>query len=379
MMSLDLHAATSTENQFIASGSLPIGTRWKLVGEVRLDPIDQALTYIFTITYAARHWPRRFTGTLSADGRTFSGHWFCTSHRDGGEFFFKRLTCEAMRFWPREDALDANRPRELWRFATAAVRDRVRKQLFSRSHIEERQGVRQRYLQIIRVGEDIRPSEKERSEVSRCYLSMTPSEARYYRMVHEYRQRIAPKHLCVSTPLLVPIPYQLFCYSGITCSHCSSSVVGARTICLDCHPQRATLDLCDRPECLGAIVGQDKRADLPMPHIPSHRLVKVRRVVHPHREFGGVYRAAHDALMRAEEALADAVATPVEVAAESVEDDRAQPNEDDVPIIQGTSRASGGLACMGCREQVARPCWYCVECEGMSQHHASPPSKTVPF
>lgn len=201
MMSLDLHAATSKLGKFIASGCLPIGTRWKLVGEEKTHLDDGTLSYEFTITYAARLWPRRFNGTLSADKRTFSGRWLCTSNSDRGEFFFKRLTCEAMRFWPRREAFSANAPRALWSFATKAVRDGVRKELFSRSRIEARQSVRQRYLKIIRKGEKVcMDNEEEVAEVVRCYLSMTPSEAKYYRMVYEYRERLAPKHLWALSP-----------------------------------------------------------------------------------------------------------------------------------------------------------------------------------
>ena len=194
-MTLDLHAATSKPRQFVASGSIPSGTRWKLVGLIKDGEGDSSghTVYVFTVTYAARLWPRRFTGTLSDNGRVFSGSWTCTSDNESGNFYLKRLTCDAMRFWPRSLELQRQRARALWSFALLAIRDQVQRQLLAKSRLAERQTIRQHYLQFIR-SEGRYESDEEIERMRNCYLSMTPSEARYYHMIYEYRQRLAPKH-----------------------------------------------------------------------------------------------------------------------------------------------------------------------------------------
>ncbi|KAI1785559.1 hypothetical protein LXA43DRAFT_1115141, partial [Ganoderma leucocontextum] len=343
MISLDLHVARFKDSQFAASGIAPTSTRWKLVGVAEQDA-DGRTMYLFTITYAARFRPRRFCGTLSDGGRVFSGSWSCVSRDEDGIFYLKRLPCDAMRFWPSLNDLDINKPRSLWQFATRAVLDQVRRRLLAKSRLRERLATRRRYVQLIRADLDgigLSGTDEELEATSRCFLAMTTSEARYYRMVYEYRLRLAPKHL------------------GINCAHCRAGITGARVICLDCHTSRDTLDLCDKAECLAAVVGPDRRADLHSPHLPSHRPLKVRKVVHRHREFGGTYRAAHDALMRAEEALSDA---------STVQDsqDLGSSVEGRHPETRAERIVRPELSCIGCRARVSRPCWYCVECEGTS-------------
>ncbi|KAI0762326.1 hypothetical protein C8Q74DRAFT_143012 [Fomes fomentarius] len=339
MLSLDLHAATSKPKQFVASGSIPSGTRWKLVGQIRTDGEDRdgGPTYVFTVTYAARLWPRRFQGTLSDNNRVFSGTWSCMSNNESGNFYFKRLTCDAMRFWPLSMESGGNKARALWHFVLRTIQDQVQRRLLATSRLQQRQEIRQHYLRIIRTEGAVPDGSEEEIEAMRnCYLSMTPSEARYYHMIYEYRQRLVPKHY------------------GVTCAHCRSSISGARYICLDCHAPQHTLDLCENPECVAAAVGPDRRDDLTSPHLPSHRLLKVRKVIHRHREFGGTYRAAHDALIRAEEALADANAVQTW---ESPDDLQRGPGH-------GTQHiAARELSCIACRGEVSRPCWYCIECE----------------
>ncbi|KAI0735979.1 hypothetical protein C8Q76DRAFT_766166 [Earliella scabrosa] len=341
MMTLDLHAATSKPRQFVASGSIPSGTRWKLVGLIKDGEGDSSgnTAYVFTVTYAARLWPRRFTGTLSDNGRIFSGSWTCTSDNESGNFYLKRLTCDAMRFWPRSLELQPQRARALWSFALLAIRDQVQRQLLAKSRLSERQTIRQHYLQFIR-SEGRYESDEEIERMRNCYLSMTPSEARYYHMIYEYRQRLAPKHY------------------GIPCAYCRVTISGPRYICLDCHAPRLTVDLCEKPECVSAIIGPDRRADLNSPHMPSHRLLKVRKVVHRHREFGGVYRAAHDGLIRAEEALADANAVQTWESPEELQNGHHHRFESDPQDV-----ARRQLSCVGCHGKVSRPCWYCIECE----------------
>ncbi|RPD59323.1 hypothetical protein L226DRAFT_548402 [Lentinus tigrinus ALCF2SS1-7] len=330
MLSLDLHAATAKPGHFVASGSTSSGTRWTLVGEAKSSP-DKGDLYSFTVTFAARLWPRSFEGALTDDGRIFSGTWSSKSNSESGSFLLKRLPCDVMRFWPNLSDRQS-KSKALWTFAIRAVIDRVRRNLWSRTWIEERQRARQRYLRIIRDGDaDLETNESEIEAIQRCYLSMTPVEARYYHTLHDYQQQLAPKHY------------------GVTCSHCHATIAGARYICLDCHVSRSTLDLCERPECLTAVIGPDRRVDLPSPHLPSHRLLKLRRVIHRHREFGGVYRAAHDALIRAEEALSDVHAV--------------QSWETDAELEHHNVSEGRRLTCIGCHAGTA---WNVTVCPLLS-------------
>ena len=155
-------------------------------------------------------------------------------------------------------------------------------------------------------------------------------------------------------------------HSGVHCAYCRAGISGARVICLDCHALRDTLDLCEKADCLAAVIGPDRRVDLPTPHLPSHRLLKVRKVIHRHREFGGTYRAAHDALLRAEEALSDASAAEGEQGLnESVEGTH-------YPETRAERIVGRELSCIGCRARVSSPCWYCIECEGTSPSYPIP-------
>lgn len=193
MLSLDFHAATSKPGHFIASGTTSSGTRWTLVGEAKSNS-DGGNLYSFTITYAARLWPKCFEGALTDDGRVFAGTWSSKSNNEGGSFLFKRLSCDVMRFWPVLPQ-HQGKSRALWTFAIRAVVDRVRRNLWSRTWIEERQEARQQYLRIIRNGDaDLRMSGPATEDIQRCYLAITPGEARYYHTLHDYQQQLAPKH-----------------------------------------------------------------------------------------------------------------------------------------------------------------------------------------
>nr|VWO95794.1 Zn(2)-C6 fungal-type domain-containing protein [Ganoderma boninense] len=282
MVSFDLHAARFKENQFVASGISHTGTRWKLVG-VAEQGADGRATYIFTVTYAARFGPRRFCGALTDNGRVFSGTWSRMSHNDDGIFYLKKLSCDAMRFWPSLDDLDLNKPRSLWRFAIRAVLDQVRRRLFAKSRLRERLATRRHYVQLIRANLDGLPlslteSGEELERAKQCLFAMTPSEAQFYRMVYEYRQRLAPKHL-YARPTLLPCYRLLTEMSPQRRQLCplSGGDTGARVICLDCHPSRDALDLCDKADCLGAVIGPDRRPAFIPPIYPLTACSKCAR------------------------------------------------------------------------------------------------------
>ncbi|KAI9062327.1 hypothetical protein FKP32DRAFT_1612624 [Trametes sanguinea] len=341
MLMLQIHASEPSINgpQFEAMGTLANGTTYKLARAKAIGEGEDTV-YTFTMQYAARYWPKNFRGRLSDGGREFSGTWTCPGNNTHGTFLFRRLPPESMRFWPLPIDRDLlhRKGRALWWFAYFAIQGQLRQQSMSLHFLTERQKVRQRFVQFIRARESERVlDDDDLQSLIHCYRSMTPSEARHYYLFYESIRRIAPQHF------------------GISCVNCRDKIYGSRIMCLDCGI-RTTVDLCDKPSCREATVGPDRRDDLLSPHLPSHRILKVRRVIHRHREFGKTYRAAQAALIRAEEALADA--DEIVVAHTPTGHGRSLSAR-----VRTEALVTRELSCVGCKTIVSRPCWYCIECE----------------
>lgn len=196
MMRLDIHTSPTSPNTFVASGSIPIGTRFNVTGTMTSPNGSRSVAYDFHLNYASRYWPRVFQGRLSDDGREFAGEWTCTGNDTEGTFMFRRLPPDSLRFWPLRTDAASRKPVMLWRFALSAVQDQVRRKMLSIHPLRERQAIRQRYLRAIHVGLSTQlQDETERRTLIRCYRFLTPSEARYYYSVYESMQSISPKHL----------------------------------------------------------------------------------------------------------------------------------------------------------------------------------------
>jgi hypothetical protein len=99
------------------------------------------------------------------------------------------------------------------------------------------------------------------------------------------------------------------------------------------------------------------------PHLPTHDILKVRRVVHL-RNFGKLVRTARNALERARRAFEGDLTTEAD----------AYDSDDAAPIIDLAPREplasmDAALRCALCQDEVTQPCWYCVQCE--SQYFCS--------
>ena len=141
------------------------------------------------------------------------------------------------------------------------------------------------------------------------------------------------------------------------CDHCKGYIAGARLICLNCQPKQTwnTVDLCEDPECVAAVVGKEVRSDLPRPHQPTHDLLKVRQVVHD-RQFGKTCREAKAALQKSRAIFERGPSSgPAPM--------------NDVKTAKGADLAkkqkSTTAQCIVCESPVVQPCWYCVNCEGL--------------
>jgi hypothetical protein len=159
------------------------------------------------------------------------------------------------------------------------------------------------------------------------------------------------------------------------------------------------VDFCDDPRCLSEEVS---RSDLPTPHLPTHDILKTRRVLQ-HREFGNVYRVAMTSLQVSQEAMRNGVdpadvpdrwnaPSPTDAHVDAGKDKEEQQNgeaettsSDDekaqtiasLPIDEGEEQTTEAAKqspelgkqrprCIVCNQMVSSPCRYCAECPGMS-------------
>lgn len=141
------------------------------------------------------------------------------------------------------------------------------------------------------------------------------------------------------------------------CEACGGSIGGSRLSCLTCQMQEKfdTIDFCENQGCLSQSVVRDH---LLQPHLPSHDLVKFRRVVHI-MYLGKAYRDAKDALQRARALFAGA---PVTVHQRKHVDDEDSDDSHSDPSSGCNTPNTIRLTCSGCSQEVSQPCWYCVHC-----------------
>ena len=131
----------------------------------------------------------------------------------------------------------------------------------------------------------------------------------------------------------------------IQCRVCREDPIrGTRILCITCG-MTDPINLCDKERCLTTVTpAAHNRAFL---HSPSHDILKLRTSIHPIREYGEVYRAAQSATERLRQIFADLPSTS-----------------------RGSRKSESSMQfpqCVSCHGSVkSLPCWYCIECEGMS-------------
>jgi hypothetical protein len=154
----------------------------------------------------------------------------------------------------------------------------------------------------------------------------------------------------------------------------SDMSLSSRIICLTdtCQGNEThnTVDLCEDPRCLRRTVTRD---DLPVPHLPTHDLLKTRRILQE-RDFGNVYRRAIAALRVSRRAMKSGV-DPMDVPDRWTETGLGEgqtQNEDEVEVglnnnmVYDPQPGREQPRCIACNCVVSWSCWYCTECPGMS-------------
>ena len=124
-----------------------------------------------------------------------------------------------------------------------------------------------------------------------------------------------------------------------------------------------TFDFCDEPACVRAVI--KKREDTVTPHRPTHDMLKLRTVIIFEREIGGILRRATESLKGAN-SLLEQTAKAAEERQGRVDESNGERQEPVTTESDDSSNDLNDLRCISCSELVAHPCWYCVDCPGMS-------------
>jgi len=194
------------------------------------------------------------------------------------------------------------------------------------------------HIRNTEFGVPLNPNES--GELRKLRQSLTSADSRFYSSYARYQVRRVTQH-------------------GIKCANCKGAIGGARIICLVCRPSYSwSVDLCENASCTEA---QVEASDLAKPHLPTHDVIKVRRVVHI-RQLGGLERAAKQALRRARDAFKDDL-----IPATTSE---GYDSDDGSPVVEMTEALKSPIdedrkVCIFCRTGVDlnQPWWYCVNCQ----------------
>ncbi|KAJ7368797.1 hypothetical protein DFH08DRAFT_33383 [Mycena albidolilacea] len=321
MLSFDLSATGNLT--FGASAQRANMSEFSISGECSAHHLD-IVNFSFKQTFPTRFSPVYFTGSWVSSTESLSGTWGEASdpRTHSGVFIFKRTPPECMCFFPPPAVLKQNNSKALWQFSIAAVRYGVRRGTWSWSFFEQRAKSRKRFVELYirstRFGRPLTRNEEE--ELGLLKKSFTTADSRFYHSIAEHQIRETTDH-------------------DVSCDLCKGHIGGSRITCLTCRLEGTfdTVDFCDNQTCASAKVIP---TGLTRPHLPTHDILKVRRVVHI-RQFGKTYRQAHEALKRAREFFPD-------------------PEDEMAETPKAISEAP---RCAVCRRAATQPCWFCVQCE----------------
>jgi len=297
-----------------------------------------------------------------------------------GKMEFRRIPARYFTVYPCTKELRDNKPRALWRFAIAAVRNDIRRDRWSWSHFFQRRDDRKAVVSLL----------------VRSRWFGTPLSDEEAETLHVIARGLIPADAFFYDSKIDHIRAYTWVHENAQCDSCGGRIGGPRLFCLDCDIKSSefynTLDLCSAPQCIGASV---TREDLEKAHEPNHRLVKVRTSVLT-RSHGRVHTAACDAFGRVQETcrkVAESTLDSDEEAKPDVEktssseptstempvkgdkpDDELNPPDgakDEAEVEGKTSRDAGRgqvedqnlPSCGKCDGSLSFPFWYCIFCE----------------
>ncbi|KAH9045946.1 hypothetical protein EDB84DRAFT_1633013 [Lactarius hengduanensis] len=347
----------------------------------------------FKMTFHTISWSAIFfSGRFDAERDALTGVWGLSADTEnsGGPMEFRRIPPRHLTVYPSIKELSDNKPRALWGFAIAAVRNDVRRERWSWSYFVQRRDDRKAVLSLVvrycYFGEPLDDEETER-----CCAAV---------------QRLTSADACFYSSRIDHIRANTRVHENAFCDWCGGRIGGARLVCLDCDHKDTeifqTVDLCCAQECMAARV--TSRQDLEAAHEPSHRLLKVRTVV-LQRQYGRAHTAALAAFERAQplcvkiaessqqlvekdeedadpdkEDPSSPEPTPEETPSEPADDQPDDPPDDttvEAEDDEGTSQGpkdedpqdgtqpedNDPPLCGKCQGRLSFPCWYCVYCE----------------
>ena len=193
-----------------------------------------------------------------------------------GEFVFKRDP-DFVRFYPAPSTIDAY---ARWKFATAAILDRIRRQSWSTSYILKRIKDGKRYMELaIRAGHYGQGLDDDESdEYNNLLASLYEADSRFYSSLINIKLSGIPIQYVDGCLWGLLVDTHRCGYSPIGCDACGALLGGARVLCMDCHGE-STVDLCSEPECLNSVVTLERHRGLMPPHTPNHNVLKVHRIL----------------------------------------------------------------------------------------------------
>jgi len=287
-------------------------------------PVGLKLVYTGKWQFAA------MTGHFDPEENSFRGT-VTWQGGNSGEFVFKHDP-DFVRFYPAPSTIDA---RARWKFATAVILDRIRRESWSASYILKRIKDGKRYTELAVKDMHSRKTFDggELDEYHNLLSSIYEADARFYtpRINFNIKQsEVIIQYVSGDLFLIGAHPRE---YSDVECDSCSTTLEGARILCIDCHFNN-TLDLCSKPECLDSVITPKRRPGLEAPHTPNHDMLKVRQIIFD-RDVARTKKKAGDALEAARNTLSD---------------------------LETKELPTPG--CVRCRNVISLPCWYCADCTG---------------
>jgi hypothetical protein len=144
---------------------------------------NDAIQIKFQMSFTNTFWSVFFNGHFDPDRDALTGVWGMSADPDNsfGPMEFRRIQPRYLTVYPSFKELSDNKPRSLWRFAIAAVRNDIRRDRWSWSHFSQRRDDRKMYISLILRSFFGTPlDEQEFQQVCAAALRLTPADACFY-------------------------------------------------------------------------------------------------------------------------------------------------------------------------------------------------------